>query len=515
VSEQLALLPGYLTAHLQLSLLALGIGVAVSVPLGIWITRRPSFEPAVLGAASVIQTIPSLALLAIMVPTLAAIGAVTSGLGLPLRGIGFAPALTALALYGILPILRNTVTGIAGVDPALVEAARGVGMSDGERLARVELPLALPVIVAGLRTSAVWIVGTATLSTPVGATSLGNFIFSGLQTRNQAAVLVGCIASAGLALVLDQLIRGLETGLRERRRRVVALAASGLTALTLYALGAYVAATIGQEGRPISIGSKAFTEQYILAEMLAARVEDETGLPTHRMSSLGSSVAFNAMTNGDLDLYVDYTGTLYANIMKRTERIPRREVAEVITRFLEEEHGAVVAASLGFENTYALGMRRAQAEKLGIDRISQLTPHAPNLEIGGDYEFFQRPEWAALVEGYGLEFRVNRTMDPALMYQAVAEEEVDVISAYSTDGRIAANDLVLLLDDRGVIPPYDTIVVAGARLRSEHPEVLRALTLFEGLIDAAAMQRMNRAVDHDGRAPSEVARSFLAEALDR
>jgi osmoprotectant transport system permease protein len=514
MSDQLALLPGYLTAHLQLSLLALGIGVALSVPLGIWITRRPSFEPAVLGVASVIQTIPSLALLAIMVPTLAAIGAVTASFGLPLRGIGFAPALTALALYGILPILRNTVTGIAGVDRALIEAARGVGMTDRERLARVELPLALPVIVAGLRTSAVWIVGTATLSTPVGATSLGNFIFSGLQTRNQTAVLVGCVASAALALVLDQLIRQLEIGLREHRRRVVALAACGLTALALYALGAFVATTVGQQTRPISIGSKAFTEQYILAEMLAARVEDEVGLPTHRMSSLGSTVAFDAMTNGDLDVYIDYTGTLYANIMKRTERIPRQEVVDVVTRFLEEEHGAVVAASLGFENSYALGMRRSQAEKLGISRISQLARHAPTLEIGGDYEFFQRPEWAALVEGYGLEFRVNRSMDPALMYQAVAEEEVDVISAFSTDGRIAANDLVLLTDDRGVIPPYDTIVIAGARLKSEHPEVLRALRGLEGLIDAAAMQRMNLAVDHDGRSPSEVARAFLAEAID-
>jgi osmoprotectant transport system permease protein len=197
MAEQLALLPGYLTAHLQLALVALLVGTTASVPLGIWVTRRRSLEPGVLGVASVIQTIPGLALLAIMVPALAALGALTrAAFGVELRGIGYAPALVALTLYSLLPILRNTVAGIDGVDASLVEAARGVGMTPRQQLLRVELPLAAPVIVAGIRTSAIWVVGTATLSTPVGATSLGNFIFSGLQTRNHTAVLVGCAAAA-------------------------------------------------------------------------------------------------------------------------------------------------------------------------------------------------------------------------------------------------------------------------------------------------------------------------------
>jgi osmoprotectant transport system permease protein len=231
------------------------------------------------------------------------------------------------------------------------------------------------------------------------------------------------------------------------------------------------------------------------------------------MSSLGSAVAFEAMANGDLDLYVDYTGTLFTNIMKRKERISRQEMLGVITRFLADEHGAVVAASIGFQNTYALAMRRAHAAALGITRISQLRAHAGRLEIGGDYEFFQRPEWAAVEDEYQLEFRVERSMDPALMYQAVSQEEVDVISAYSTDGRIAAFDLVLLEDDLSVIPPYDTIIIANRRLQSQHPEVLQALTAFDHLIDEPTMQRLNLAVDRDGRSPGEVARTFLAEAL--
>ncbi|MEE2678216.1 MAG: glycine betaine ABC transporter substrate-binding protein [Myxococcota bacterium] len=512
MSEQLALLPGYLTAHLQLSLPALVIAALISIPLGILVTRRRGLEPGVVGTASVIQTIPSLALLAIMVPVLAALGTVTeAAFGIPLRGIGFAPAFVALTLYGLLPILRNTVTGVEGVDPALVEAARGVGMTPREQLRRVELPLAMPVIVAGLRTAGVWVIGTATLSTPVGATSLGNFIFSGLQTRNFDAVLVGCVAAALLALTLDQLIRALESGIRERRRGRVRLAGGALAALLLFTGASFFDDGGAGDRRPVTIGSKAFTEQYVLSEILAQQIAARTGLPTEAVQSLGSTVAFEALRNGDLDLYVDYSGTIWATLMERSD-LPetRGAVLEAVKGFLGDAHGITVVGALGFENTYALGMRADRARERGIARISDLSRHAPALEIGGDYEFFQRTEWRALADRYGLPFRHQRTMDPALMYQAVAEGEVDVISAYSTDGRIAAYDLVLLEDDQGVIPPYDAIVLARPGLARERPEVLAALRPLVGAIDAGAMQRMNLAVDGAGEAPGAVAQRFLA-----
>ena len=516
MSEQLALLPGYLTAHLQLALVALALGTAASVPAGIAIHRNPRLEPALLGVASVIQTVPGLALLAVMVPLFAALGLLLEGTGIEIRGIGFLPALVALTLYALLPILRNTVTGLAGVDPAVQEAARGVGMTPSQTLWRVELPLALPVIVAGLRTATVWVVGTATLSTPIGAVSLGNYIFGGLATRNDDAVLVGCLAAAGLALGLDQLIRLLEAGVRENRRAWWGIGAAGLAALYLYAGIAFAIERSDSRQDAIAIGTKNFTEQFVLAEIVGQHLENATEATTRQLPSLGSKVAFDALVSGDIDIYADYTGTIWATIMDEPALPERRaDVLPRVTRFLAERHGIVMAGEFGFENTYALGMRADRARELGVKRISDLTRVAADLEIGGDYEFFQRAEWRSLVDTYRLAFREQRSMDPALMYGAVQAREVDVISAYSTDGRIAAYDLVLLEDDRGVIPPYDVILLAGPDLAREQPAVLEALRQLAGTIDASAMQRMNHEVDGVGRTPAAVAADFLGRWRER
>jgi len=502
VSEQLALLPEYLGAHLRLTLLALLLGTAFSVPAGVLISRISWLEGPALGVASVIQTIPSLALLAIMVPLLAA---------LDLQSIGFLPAFIGLVLYSVLPILRNTVTGLATVDPALIEAARGVGMTPTQRLRRVELPLAMPVIIAGIRTSTVWTVGIATLSTPVGAPSLGNYIFSGLQTRNFAAVLVGCVSAAALSLFLDGLVRGLAAGVQRRSRRLVSA-----VLLILGVLYAFTAVSLAREWaprqvRPVVVGAKTFTEQYILSAMLAGQIERETGLDTRLVQSLGSTVAFDALRNDEIDVYVDYSGTIWATIMKRdTVGTRRRDVLDGVARYLQQTHGVRLVGALGFENTYAFAMREAEAERLHISRISDLIPHASALSLGGDYEFFSRAEWKAIQDTYGLEFRERRSMDSALMYQAAAQGSVDVITAFSTDGRISALELRVLEDDRAAIPPYDAVVLAGPRLVREHPEAIEALSRLTDSIDAAAMRRMNLAVDEGGRLPADVAAEFLA-----
>jgi osmoprotectant transport system permease protein len=504
VTEQLALLPAYLTGHLQLTLLALSAGLAISIPLGIVAARVSWLERSVLAVASVIQTIPSLALLAIMVPLLAALN---------VQSIGYLPAFVGLALYSLLPMLRNTVTGLVGVDPALKEAAQAVGMTPRQQLWRVELPLAMPVIVAGIRTSAVWVVGTATLSTPVGATSLGNFIFSGLQTRNFTAVLVGCVAAALLALALDGIIRALEVGMRQRSRMLVGAGLAALGCLCLITAVATGVSAWQRRQEPVVIGAKTFTEQYILSEILAEYIARKAGLPSDVRSSLGSTVAFDALRSGDIDLYVDYSGTIWATIMHReTLGADRERVLAEVEAFLREEYGVTLVAALGFENAYALAMPRETAQRLGVESISDLAPRTGTMTIGGDYEFFARPEWEALEDVYGLRFGERRSMDASLMYQAAEQGNVDVIGAFSTDGRIEAVDLMVLEDDRHVIPPYDAVVLAGPSLTRRHPEVVSALQALAGTIDAATMRRMNLAVDRDGDPPSAVARRFLESA---
>ena len=503
--EQLALLPEYLAAHVRITLLVLLVGAGVSIPLGVSISRVRWLEPPVLALAGIIQTIPGLALLAIMVPLLALVGA---------QSIGFIPAFLGLTLYSVLPILRNTVTGIAGVDPAMIEAARGVGMTSAQRLRMVELPLALPVIMAGLRTATVWVVGTATLSTPVGATSLGNYIFAGLQTRNHAAVLVGCISAAALALVLDAVLRLVQDGLErgDRIRVVGGAVAVALMASAAVAWGPLSSKHPQRDGDTVVIGTKTFTEQYILGEVLAGRVESRTGRRTRLVSSLGSTVAFEALASDEIDVYVDYTGTIWATIMRRGQDNPGREaVLGQVRETLWRSHGITLVAPLGFENAYALAMRKAQADALGIRSIGDLQEHAPRLTIGGDYEFFGRPEWAQILDTYDLGFAKQRTMDSSLMYQAVAQGDVDVISAFSTDGRIDALDLVLLDDERSAIPPYDAVILASPRLAAAAPRVIEALESLGGSIDAETMRAMNRQVDEQGTAPRTVARQFLGK----
>jgi osmoprotectant transport system permease protein len=502
VRDQLALLPEYLSAHVRLVLAALVAGVLLAVPAGVMVTRRRRLEALVLGLAGVIQTIPALALLAVMVPLLSGVG---------LEGIGVLPAFLALVLYSLLPILRNTVTGLHGVDAAVLEAAQALGMTPSQRLWRVELPLALPVIVAGVRTAAVWTVGMATLSTPVGATSLGNYIFGGLQTRNSAAVLVGCAAAAGLALVLDGLIRSVARGVAERRWLAPAAAIAGLVAIAVWAATPQAPAGGSAGERAVRIGAKTFTEQYVLADILAGTIREATGRPTRTLASLGSTVAFDALVRNEIDLYVDYTGTLWATAMRRRGPAPSRAaVLSDVRRWLEERHGVRLAARLGFENAYAFALRRSEADALGVRTLSALVPHAPRMVLASDYEFFSREEWRSVERTYGLAFRQRRTMDPSLLYQAIAARQVDVITAYSSDGRIDASGLVTLEDDRGAIPPYDAVVLASPRLSREAPDVVEAVSRLEGEIDVARMRALNRMVDEDGRTPSEAARAFLA-----
>ncbi|MGJ5037182.1 MULTISPECIES: glycine betaine ABC transporter substrate-binding protein [unclassified Bradyrhizobium] len=501
-TEALSHLTDYLGSHLRVSLAALALGLAVSFPLALLARNRPALRNLLLGVASVVQTVPGLALLALFYPLLLALTALTlRWFGLSFSAFGFLPAMLALALYSMLPVLRNTITGLNGVDASLIEAAKGVGMTERQALTMVELPLALPVIMAGIRTAAVWVIGTATLSTPIGQTSLGNYIFAGLQTQNWVLVVFGCIAAAVLALAIDQLLALIEDGLRRRSRARVGLG----TATIALMVGASLLPSLAGGSARYVIGAKTFTEQYVLSALISERLQ-AAGLSATTRAGLGSSVIYEALKNGDIDAYVDYSGTLWTNQFHHKEQLPRAALLDALKQDLAKEK-VTLLGELGFENAYALVMPRKTAEALGIRSIADLARHASEMSIAGDYEFFSRPEWAALRDAYGLAFRAQRQMQPDFMYAAAASGEVDVIAGYTSDGLIAKYDLVVLDDPKQAIPPYDAILLLSPK-RAEDRALQDALRPLLGRIDIATMQQANlRASGSDAESsPQAVAR---------
>ncbi len=485
------LLPEYLLPHIALSAAALGIGIGIGLPLAVLAARKPRWRGPLLGAASLIQTIPGIALLAIFYPVLLALSSLTKpALGFDLPALGFLPSVLALSLYAILPVLRNGVAGLTGVDPAITEAAKGVGMTPRQSLAMVEAPLAAPVIMAGIRTAAVWTIGAATLATPVGQTSLGNYIFTGLQIENWIFVAFGCVAAAALAIVTDALLALIETGLarRDRRRIIVGLA--------LLSIGAASAAFAGRTTKAgYVLGAKNFSEQFILASLMQSRLE-KAGTSARVREGLGSAVAFRALATGEIDAYVDYTGTLWANVLNRTDAPPREKMRAELVRELKEKFGVVLLGALGFENAYGLAMTRAGATRAGVKDDAGLASRAQNLVFGADLEFLHRPEWARLQQVYGLQFRETKAYDPTFMYRALAGGVVDVISAFTSDGRIAENDLVVLADPKGALPSYDAVILVSPK-RADDARLVDALRPLIGAIYVEAMRRANLAVDRD------------------
>ncbi len=502
--EQFLVLPQNLSNHLMITLIPLAIGVAVSLPLAVYVVKHPRLRYPTLTAVSIVQTIPSLALLALMVPVLAALSSLTArAVGVEIPALGFYPTVIALTLYSMLPVVRNAVTGILGVDPALVEAAEGVGMTQRQVLWKVELPLAAPVIIAGIRTATVWVVGIATLATPVGQRCLGNYIFRGLQTRNWTAVVFGCVAAALLAILLDLLLGAVEKAVKERKRRLGAAAATALALVMVTGILApsatqWFASRDGRGGenrRVVRVGSKTFTEQYILATLIT-RVLEDAGFRARKKESLGSTVVFDALVNGEIDCYVDYTGTIWANYMHREQTAGAKTVLREASRWLKSEHGIHCLGALGFENAYCLAMLNERARKLGIETIGDLAPYAPRMKIGGDYEFFGRPEWRRIRNVYGLRFAEQISYDSTFMYRALVRGRVDVISAFSSDGRIEAFHLTVLEDPKDAIPPYDAVLLLSSEAASR-PGLVEALEPLIGAIPVRLMRRANYRVDRE------------------
>jgi len=475
------------------------IAVAIGVPLGIFAARRPRLSAPLVGIANLVQTVPSLAMFGFLLP-------------LPfLGGVGPRTAIVVLILYGLLPIVRTTIAGLTGIDRSIREAGIAMGMTPRELLRQVELPLALPSIVAGVRVAAVVGVGSATIAAAIGAGGLGEYIYRGLSMVDTTVILAGAIPAALLALVVDGGLLWLERQLSARRRadsrRRAAVAVATIAVIFLLWTGLLAMRT----SSAIVVGSKNFTEQVILGEIVAQTIERETGLKVDRRLNLGGTlICERALAGGDIDVYVEYTGTALTAIFHEPMNTnPQAVLATVRNAYARS--GRAVLAPLGFDNTFAILVRGREARELRLRTIEDASTHTPRWRAGFGYEFLERPDgYAGLSKAYGLRFREPpRVMDLTLTYRALASGQVDLIAGDATAGLIAALDLFPLEDNRRYFPPYDAVPVARAETLLRHPEVRHALETLAGRISADDMRAMNNAADARREDPAAIARDFL------
>ena len=493
--------------HLQIVAVSILIAVAIGVPTGILLTRRPALSKPIIGFANIVQTIPSLAIFGFLIP-LRFIG-----------GIGAKPAIIALVLYSLLPIIRNTFTGINGVDPAVREAGRGMGMTNWQLLFQVELPLAMGVILAGIRVATVIAIGVATIAALVGGGGLGVFILRGLQILDKNLILAGAIPAALLALIADFALGWLERWLssgyekltRKSTRAVIATAAIVLIAFAVFSYSSGQTSHNAQ-GRPIVIGSKNFTESIILGEILAQQIAAKTGLPVEQRPNLsGTIVCHEALISGQIDTYVEYTGTALTTVLKRKSANDSAEVFKQVKDDYASQFNVVVAESLGFNDTFAMIIRSEDATRFNIKTLSQAAAYTPKWRAGFGYEFQSRPDgFPALVAAYNLQFaEAPRTMDLAITYQALKGNQVDMIAGNSTDGLIATLNLMVLEDDRHAFPPYDAVPLIRKSTLDQYPQLKDVLSSLAGKITEDDMRKLNYAVDGEHRPVKDVVQEFL------
>ena len=500
VSAHRAELGALLLQHLVLVAIATAAAVAIGVPLGIFAAKRPRLAAPAMAIAGIVQTIPSLAMFGFLLPV-------------PLvGGVGARAALVVLILYGLLPIIRTTIAGLRGIDPAIREAGVAMGMTARQLLRQVELPLALPSIVAGIRVAAVVGVGSATIAAAIGAGGLGEYIYRGLSMVDTTVILAGAVPAALLALAVDGALWWLERQMsarhRSRSRRSVLAAAAAVTAVVL--LSSAVSARRAGRGAVV-VGSKNFTEQLVLGELLAQQMERQ-GIAVERRLNLGGTlICDRALLTGDIDVYVEYTGTALTAVFHQPIATDSSLVFSTVRDFYART-GRTLLPPLGFNNTFAILVRGADARALSLRTIDDAARESPRWRAGFGYEFVERPDgYTGLAKAYGLKFpTAPRVMDLTLTYRALAAGQVDLIAGDATAGLIKGLGLVQLEDTRHYFPPYDAAPVARADVVLRRPEVRAALEQLSGRISAADMRSMNYAADVEHRDITVVVRDFLA-----
>ncbi|MFJ9465578.1 ABC transporter permease/substrate-binding protein [Viridibacillus arvi] len=483
-----------LLEHIQISFIALFFAVVIAIPLGIYLTNKKKIAESIIGISAVLQTIPSLALL---------------GLLIPLFGIGKIPAIIALVVYALLPILRNTYTGINEVDASLKEAAKAMGMNTRKRLVKVELPLAMPVIMAGIRTAMVLIVGTATLAALIGAGGLGDIILLGIDRNNTALIILGAAPAALLALAFDFLLKKLES--LSFKKTVTALSTLSVIALLMI----FLPLININEKEEIVIAGKLGSEPEILINMYKLLIEDETDLNVQLKPGLGkTSFVFNALKSGNVDIYPEFTGTAISEFLK--EKAINNNQDDVYKQAQEgmlKKFDMVMLNPMKYNNTYALAVSEDAAKTYDLKNISDVKAAEENIKAGFTMEFNDREDgYRGIQKLYNLSLSNITKMEPKLRYQAVKSGDIDLLDAYSTDSDIRQYNLVVLEDDKNLFPPYQGAPLMRKETVKKHPEIEKALNKLSNQITEDEMRQMNYQVNVEGRKASEVAREFLEKA---
>jgi osmoprotectant transport system permease protein len=500
----------HLREHLWLVFVSTLIAVAIGIPTGILLTRKKSLRSSVLGIANVMQTIPSLALFGFLIP-------------LPfIGGIGARTAIVALVLYSLLPIIRNTVTGILGVDPNVREAAVAMGMTGRQVLWQVELPLAMSVIITGVRVALVIAIGVATIAAAVGAGGLGVFIFRGIRQFDNNLLLAGAVPAALLALISDFLLGLVEhhfagdarkTKGNQRWFKALALAAIVIVVVWFSYLTLRKRFTVPSSPATavrVAVGSKDFTESAILAEIVSQLLEAR-GVLVERNFELGGNLPHDALLAGKMDLYPEYTGTSYTAILKHSPITDPRAVYDQVKKEYAEKFNLTVSEPLGFENTFAILVRGAEARRLKLKTISEAVPYAPKWRAGFGQDFMSRADgYPGFAKAYGLKFaEPPREMDLSLTYIALSSGQVDLIAGNSTEGRIAALDLFQLEDDRHYFPPYEAVYLVRPDSLTRVPALNEVLSKLAHGISTEEMRQLNYEVDANKRGQAEVVREWI------
>lgn len=491
--ERKAQLLAALLEHIQISFIALFFAVLIAIPLGIYLTNKKKIAESIIGISAVLQTIPSLALL---------------GLLIPLFGIGKVPAIIALVVYALLPILRNTYTGINEVDPSLKEAALAMGMNRSKRLVKVELPLAMPVMMAGIRTAMVLIVGTATLAALIGAGGLGDIILLGIDRNNTALILIGAIPAAILALIFDVALKKLES--LSFKKTITTLSLISLVALGMI----FFPLLSSKQQDEIVIAGKLGAEPEILINMYKLLIEQETDLTVTLKPGLGkTSFVFNALKSGSIDIYPEFTGTAISEFLKEEAINNNQEDVYLQAKEgMQKQFDMVMLSPMRYNNTYALAVSEELAESYQLQKISDLKPIEQKVKAGFTLEFNDREDgYVGIQKRYGIAFTTLATMEPKLRYQAIQSGDINLLDAYSTDSEIRQYKLRVLEDDQALFPPYQGAPLLRKETLSDYPEIGEALNQLADHITDDEMREMNYQVNVEGKLAAEVAKEYLVK----